>query len=247
MLTYRRVMAAKAPDDITELDTLLDESSGSSSSWAALEQRLQQAVQRQALQSVRLVKFPTGVQLILAYRQGEPFIIDSPDAPFFKPAVQFLYDIPDRMLQQYYEEADPDGVTLHFWRGVGTNFTVYHGTDRAHLENILHFGLKRSNKTRGITNAGIGPAVFTSLEPTSTTVYGAVCVAVDVGLMKADGFMPEIGYEWPVWYDYFREAMAHRLGIEYFGSGQVSDGLSLDTIIFFADLPAKYVRLHKEP
>ena len=240
--TYRQLLAEKTPDEIDELDSLAldDESEGS---WQTLMSRLQAAVQRGALQDVSLVTFPSGAKLVLAHRNGEPFIMDTPLYLFFKPAIHYIYDLRDEQLVQFYPEADEALVSKQFWQDVGSGFVVYHGTRRTYLQDILSHGLRKSNESRGISNRGIGAAVFTSTEPTGTTSYGEVCLRIDVSAMKRDGFMPEVGYEWPLWYDNFREAMAYRLGIEYFGSTSISEGLSNDTIIFFADIPAKYVRL----
>ena len=246
--TYRHILAEKTaektPDDIEALDSMpvLDESTGS---WQALLNRLQLAVQRGALQDVCLVTFPGGAKLVLVHRGGEPFVMDSPAYPFFQSAIHYIYDLRDEQLVQFYPEADEALVSDKFWQDVGAGFVVYHGTSRAYVQDILLHGLCKSNKTRGVSNRGIRSAVFTSTDLGGTTVYGEVCLRIDVSAMKRDGFMPEVGYEWPLWYENFKEAMAHRLGIEYFGSATISDGLSNNTIIFFADIPAKYVRLQK--
>jgi len=129
-----------------------------------------------------------------------------------------------------------------FWRNVGNVFEVYHSTKRDRVDSIKATGLLRKNESRGLDNRGTSSAVFTSLEPDQTESYGDVLITIDVGATKRDGYMPEVELEEPIIENELRETLAHLIGLENFYVESNDTGISPDTLIFFGDIPPKYLK-----
>ena len=131
----------------------------------------------------------------------------------------------------------------NFWESPST---LYHATDPENIESILQHGLWPESQTRGITNRGVGSAVFTSLNPDVLDAYGSALFAIDTQGMKRDGYMPEVGLE-PDVVDYeAKTALVSALGLEEQYSVDVEQGMDPDTVIVYGSIPPKYLGLVAE-
>jgi len=154
--------------------------------------------------------------------------------------LEFVYSIGDYELDNYVTMPEEN-----FWEGIYDNQEAYHATSEENAENILAQGLQADCQTRGISNRGMGCAVFASFNEHAIEAYGGSVFAINLGEMKRDGFMPEVSGETPLEEANHRQAIAHRLGIEDadFASEYASEGLDQDTIAIYDNIPAKYIRL----
>lgn len=162
------------------------------------------------------------------------------DAGFIKNALQWVYDIDDYRLDDYVSIPEEN-----FWEGISEGQKAYHATSEDNIESILENGLKEDCRTRGISNRGMPCAVFASFNEYAIESYGDHVFAIDLGLMARDGFTPEVSGETPLEEAEHRQAIAYKLGIEDvdFSSEYASEGLDLDTIAIYSDIPDKYIRM----
>ena len=164
-----------------------------------------------------------------------------PESPDIVKAHEWVNRIDDMYLEDYVEITD---ANEEFWRGVGTGYTLYHGTTEENLDNIRQNGIEPRNQTRGISNRGTGSAVFLSSEPTTAQYHYDVVVEVNVGQMKADNYMPQVGGEEPIEESDQRSSLAWKIGLkDYYFEGDTSDGLDPETVIFYGAIPPKYLRV----
>jgi hypothetical protein len=127
--------------------------------------------------------------------------------------------------------------------------TLYHCTPDEHVPAIEQNGLRPSSKTRGISNRGVGAAVFTTMhyeEVDSLRMsYGDNVFMIDTKAMKQDGYMPEVSLE-PEWEQAKKlEFIYHKLGKEDMEASRFvdsSDGVSEGTVIVHGAIPAKYLK-----
>lgn len=146
-------------------------------------------------------------------------------------------------IEDYFPEQD---FNKEFWEGVGQGSVLYHGTREDRLKSIMKNGLQPKDETRGFTNKGTGSAVFTSESMDTASYYYDEVLEIDLGKMKAEGYVPQVSQESPVAEGELAGSLAHMLGIEdYYYEGDSSDGLSPDTIIFYDAIPAKYLKAVK--
>lgn len=164
---------------------------------------------------------------------GDRYILDSDGR--YEEAQEWISGIYDPF--QYIDARD---FNKEFWDEIGEGSVLYHATDPSNLKSILRNGLQLGDRTRGIANRNTGAAVFTSYSPEAVDVYGAAKIAIYVGKMKADGYMPTVSIEGPIEEYEAYEALAHKLGIEY--SNDIESGIDADTVIFFDNIPAKYIK-----
>jgi hypothetical protein len=136
-----------------------------------------------------------------------------------------------------YYEPEPDD---HFWQGNLQGYVVYHATSSENAESIMREGLAETDDTRGIANRSTGSAVFTSESPDDISAYGDVVIAIDVGAMQADGYMPYVAKEEPIEEQQWKESLAHQLGLEDY-YWEVDSDISPTTLIFYGAIPAKYL------
>jgi hypothetical protein len=145
-----------------------------------------------------------------------------------------------------YSIHDPSNyITLRdfnadFWNDVGDGSILYHGTPQENLDTIRKSGLRMMDKTRGIANNSTGAAIFTSSNPETVAIYGKP-IAIDVGAMKRDGYMPTVAPEGPIEEKQAYEALAHKLGLDNFNH-EVESGIEEDTVVFYGNIPAKYLK-----
>lgn len=174
---------------------------------------------------------------------GKPYVVEEAQTGYgsVTEANEWLNDIMDHQLGYYVGYQD---FNAEFWDGAD-GLVLYHATDPGNVESIMSEGLNPSSRTRAISNRGMGAAVFTGPSPEAISSYGEAVFAIDVGAMKADGYMPEVSQEGPLEDAAMRDALAYKVGIEDYRAAEEygSEGLSEDTVAFFGQIPPKYLRL----
>ena len=127
-----------------------------------------------------------------------------------------------------------------FWDDVSNNFHVYHGTNEDRVDDIMREGLSPKDETRGIANRSTGSAVFTSSEPDTPSNYYDIVLQIDVGQMKKDGYMPDVSMEEPIQEKIAIEALANMIGLDNY-EAELEDGYDYGTVIFYGNIPSKYI------
>lgn len=183
---------------------------------------------------VYVFESPNGETTVLEFDQGVLGLSE---------ANQWVTDLNDLSLDNYVPMPD---FNDEFWAGVGAGSKLYHGTNRDYVDSILRRGLDPRSETRGLSNKFTGDAVFMSESPEGTVPYGDMVIEIDVGAMKAAGYMPQVSGEEPLADDQQREAIAWRLGLEdYHVEDRGWEGIAPDTIVMYGRIPAKFVRVLK--
>jgi hypothetical protein len=163
---------------------------------------------------------------------------------YWKSTDEWIQDVHDEAEEYFGEHSESD----EFWQGVGSGAYLYHATSTENVESILSSGLEARDDTRGLSNRDMGPAVFTVTGENSDDIhaalesYGESVIRIDVGAMKADGFMPEVGGETPVNEAKMKGALAHLIGDDTYEADQESDYMD-DTIAIYSDIPPKYLSI----
>jgi hypothetical protein len=190
----------------------------------------------------RTAEFPTGIRIETVKVNNNIFVVESGR---IREASEWIHRLSDMELYDYIPERD---FNKEFWDGVGDGFVLYHATPNENLKTIMKKGLNAENRTRGLSNRGMGSAVFTSPEPTSIDSYGDSILEIDVGAMKAAGYMPTVSQEEPFQEEGMKSSIAHELGIdEWIGGEYGSEGLAEDTIAFYGSIPAKFLSIYSQP
>lgn len=173
---------------------------------------------------------------VINIKGGEKYIIED---GFLKNAFNWIYDLNDWELQKYIPKKD---FSETFWENPKFD-VLYHATKEENVQEILQNGLRLENKTRGISNRGMGKAIFTSSDETQIDHYGAHVVEINVSKMKQDGYMPEVSKESVFEPEELRTEIAQRIQLEYKPKDYSNEGLSDETIVFWGEIPAKYLKL----
>lgn len=173
------------------------------------------------------------------------YILTLDGYPEMKDASDWIMGLHDWELEELMPSKD---FNAEFWQGVSPGYYLYHATPNANLQSIMQNGLNASDETRGMSNRGMGNAVFTSPEPSSIDSYGDAVLQIDVGTMKAVGYMPAVSQESPFGEEAQRSALAHKLGIENWIGGEYgSEGLYEDTVAFLDGIPPQFLSIHSGP
>jgi len=173
------------------------------------------------------------------------FIVTLDGFPEIKNASDWIYELGEWELD---ELVAPKDFNAEFWDGVGPGYYLYHATSNDNLESIQQNGLNASDKTRGISNRDMGNAVFTAPQPETIDSYGDTVLKIDVGAMKAAGYMPEVSQESPFGQETQRSTLAYKLGIDdWIGGEYGSEGLAEDTVAFFDNIPPQFLSVYSNP
>ena len=116
------------------------------------------------------VNFKSGPILIVRFLNNKSktiYVIDNFDYPELKEAYDWIYGIWDHDLHNYIEQEE-----VTFWDQVGDGDRLYHATLPENKDDIMKNGLRKMNKTRGISNRGTPSAVFASENPDDISSYG---------------------------------------------------------------------------
>ena len=169
---------------------------------------------------------------------GELYVIDDFDYPNPIEAKDWL----GRQAGEADQYIKPLDSHTEFWRGVGQGSAVYHGTyDKDWKEIQAARKLVPRNRTRGLANRNIPPAIFASSEYETALSGGYnVILEIKVGDMKADGYMPRVSKETPVEDGELESALAWAIGIEDY-EPEYESGLDPGTVVFYQEIPIKYV------
>jgi hypothetical protein len=132
-----------------------------------------------------------------------------------------------------------DYINKNFWE---TPETLYHATTDENVNDIIESGLIPSNETRGISNRGVGAAVFTSSNSDEIDSYGNNIFEIDTNLMKQDGYMPIVGKEPDVEQHDLVSTLAnfYELDNVYI---DIEQGQSPNTYVVYGKIPSKYIGL----
>jgi hypothetical protein len=176
---------------------------------------------------------------------GKQYVMEDPESGYgsVTEANEWISGISDHELGNYVGYRD---FNAEFW-GDADGLILYHATDPKNVRSVLERGLNPSSRTRALSNRGMGSAVFSSPNPEAVSSYGDAVFSINVGAMKADGYMPQVSQEEPFEDEEMRSALAYKIGVDYEVSSEYhSEGLSEDTIAFFDTIPPKYLRLESE-
>jgi len=140
------------------------------------------------------------------------------------------------------------------WQEDTARSIVFHGTPSNNLDSIRADGLTRTNKTRGVGNRGVGPAVFTSTDDMLAESYSGgsgTVIRVDLpraladGAVSIDSLRREPGYN--------RADALSGIAWEFdepdFDPYDEFAGTGMDpaTVIVIQDIPPRYLSLDGEP
>lgn len=184
------------------------------------------------------IDFAGGVKILKVYQSNDIFLVD-PEYPKLQNPKEWLSNIND-----VWSYVDNGNFNKEYWDEIGNGSVVYHGTRKDNLNSILKNGLNPRNETRGIANRSTGASVFTSDNPETPASYYDIVLEINVGQMKADGYMPQVSLEEPIEEAKGYELLAWKIGIQdYFH--EVEQGLDAGTVIFYDAIPAKYIRVYE--
>ena len=153
----------------------------------------------------------------------------------------WIYDVSESELEDWGLSADDFNET--FWKHPGT---LYHATQDDNVEAIQAEGIGAMNKTRGLTNRGIGSAVFTSSNEDELAYgsYGNNIFEIDMEAMAADGYKPRVEQEPDVEEYEWRRRLLHKVGADSVADRLgLSSDMSPNTVIVHGAIPAKYLTL----
>jgi hypothetical protein len=129
--------------------------------------------------------------------------------------------------------------------------TLFHSTPNKNLEAIMKRGLKAESQTRGLTNRGVGAAIFTfdNEESTMTGSYGDTVLAIDCAAMKRDGLEFYVEQEPAVTENETAGILASVAGADNFHWEAGGDGADdpATVILHIGVVPPKYLRVVSAP
>lgn len=170
--------------------------------------------------------------------QGHPYVITDFQNPDPQTAEEFVQGL--SWNDGYLEYLPERNFTQEFWQGVAQGSVCYHGTTEDNWEDIQRdkrIGCR--DTTRGLRNTGVGCAVFTSFSWDQTVYYYEVRLQINLGAMKADGYMPDVSQEPDIEEGEALNSIAWAVGIEDFHWDTENDP---DTLIIYGNIPIKYVQ-----
>jgi uncharacterized protein YjbI with pentapeptide repeats len=129
--------------------------------------------------------------------------------------------------------------------------TLFHSTPNKNLGAIMKQGLRAESQTRGLTNRGVGAAIFTydNEESTMTGSYGDTVLAIDCKAMKRDGLEFYVEQEPAVTENETAGVLASAVSANDFYWEAGGDGADDPaTVILHIDrVPPKYLRVVSAP
>lgn len=161
--------------------------------------------------------------------------------PSVKEVGEWIYDVSEHEITEW--GLDYDDFNQTFWTHPQE---LYHATPDDNVEAILANGIGAMNKTRGLSNRGVGAAVFTSSDPEELMhgSYGDSIFQIDTAAMAADGYRPRVEQEPDVEEYEWRRRLLHAVGDEYVCDRMsVPSYMSPYTVIVHGEIPAKYIAL----
>jgi hypothetical protein len=205
------------------------------------EAELNQYFQILSLPMEKVDDFPNAQPIyVFEGRDKKTYVIDDfPESPDIVEAYAWVERIDDMYLTEYVQEEEN-----RFWNEVGSGSLMYHGTYKDRVEDIMKNGIEARDEIRGITNRSTGSAVFLSADPETASYHYDKVIEIDLGAMKAAGYMPRAGGEEPIEEGALRSALASKLGLEdYYWEADPGDGLAEDTVIIYGNIPPQFLRV----
>jgi len=159
-----------------------------------------------------------------------------------------FYDDPQEFVnscrvEEFYPDAE-DEFNKEFWSSPPE---LYHATDEDNLPAIMKEGLNTASKTRGMSNRGVGSALFTSenIEYLLEGSYGDAILNLDMEALKtAGGELPFVGREPDVQEGELRGALAHALDLQDY-SYDYEQGMDPQTIIVYGGIPPQFLHIEQ--
>jgi len=194
------------------------------------------------LDDIEEIDFPNGSS-VWVFDKGDQRLLIYLSFPY--PKIENAKDWVENIGENAWQYVNERDFNQEFWESAGKGTILYHGTSEENAKNILREGLDMRDETRGISNRSVGAAVFTSYNPEAIEAYGDIIIAIDIGEMKKDGYMPIVEPEGDVDFGQYQEALAHLIGIKDYYY-EYEQGIDQETIVFNSTIPAKYLSLYKE-
>lgn len=179
-------------------------------------------------------QFKTIKDIIVVYLNNKTYIID--DGLRIRNADEWIWRMHSWTIDEYINYPD---FNEQFWNNP---YSVLHATSKENWDAIKKEGLVKKDRTRGIENRSTGLAIFTSENIEEIYSYGDIVIEINAPLMKSDGYMPQVNREEPVIRAEKMEALAHLIGLNDFFV-EVESGIRSSTIIFFGNIPPKYLKV----
>lgn len=237
---YSQWLENANPNDPNSIKEIIGESNGK---WEIL------SILRKFNIKWKEFKFANNNNVIAIYFNGknkfnsdkDVYVIGDPDWPDLENARYWLDKMYDHEVESYMPSEDSNEK---FWKQVGNGSFLYHATSSEYVEDIMKHGLRPMDKTRGISNRSTGSAVFTSDNPDDISSYGDYIFSINVGQMKADGYMPNVEQEGPISIALQKKQIADIIGLQnYYPADEYnSEGLYESTYIIFGKIPPKYLK-----
>jgi hypothetical protein len=140
------------------------------------------------------------------------------------------------------------------WQRQAAQGVAYHGTSAKNLESIRRDGLETRRITRGLSNKGVGNAIYMHPDSYFVDSYADAglgsTIEIDVPRLIKDGLLKvgQLGRE--VGFSEGEAVEALASGFEDYeytsGVGEI-DGADRDTIVIFEDIPPEYLSVNGEP
>ena len=175
---------------------------------------------------------------ILVIYDATIYVTDEPydSWPRIKEANEWINSMNEMELEIYVPEEEHN-----FWESPEY---LYHATNIDNIESIKRTGLRVEDRTRGISNRGMGAAIFTSFSPEDISMYGDIIIEIDTVQMKKDGYMPRVSGESPLEESDRKSKLAYIIGLEnYIPDEYAGEGYSDSTIAIYDNIPRKYLRI----
>jgi len=140
------------------------------------------------------------------------------------------------------------------WQRQAAQGVAYHGTSAKNLESIRRDGLETRRITRGLSNKGVGNAIYMHPDSYFVDSYADAglgsTIEIDIPRLIKDGLLKvgQLGREVGFSEGEAVEALASDFeDYEYTsGVGEI-DGADRDTIVIFEDIPPEYLSVNGEP
>lgn len=180
-----------------------------------------------------------GARTVWASRSKPFFLVDEDDRVW-----QTLDEYIGQGWRDWLESLFPDAdqqFNADFWSGPPP---LYHATTEELAETIEREGLEARSATRGISNRGVGAAVFTTtdLDEAVQGYYGEVIFEVDTGAMKKAGDTPFVSQEPDVEQYELERLLAAQLDYDDYAPSDIESGMSPWTIIVHGSIGPQYLR-----
>ena len=174
---------------------------------------------------------------IVEWESGDRFTTVKSKDDWLNDADSLRDDVMEKLAEQFRKD---------FAQSPGT---LYHATDSSNIESIMEEGLRAESRTRGLTNRGVGAAIFTTTEPDSAAYgsYGDTVLAIDTAAMKRDGVRFTAEQEPAVVENEAMGVLASILGVDdfYWDNGHGDGTNDPFTVILFVrdNIAPKYLKV----